>query len=247
MPAINPKPSQPPSCGPRVWRVHVDDASAEFDKHFRNLDDAEQQRALRFRREGDRVRFVVARSSLRRLLANQLGVASRQLEFRENAFGKPFLLRPTALMHFNTSHSGEWILHALDTVAPVGVDVEFVRADLAKTEDFELVLSPEEFLQIADLPQAHRARAFARAWVRKEAYVKAVGEGISRSLAEISIGVDSAGKPRLLYDRNPARSPLRWQFEEIEIDTKHVACVVYGSADTEAAAVRAAAVRDFRP
>ena len=143
------------------------------------------------------MRFVVARSSLRRLLASKLGVETQQLEFCENAFGKPFLLRPSALMHFNTSHSGEWILHALDTVAPVGVDVEFVRPDLARTEDFALVLSPEEFLQIAD--------------------------------------------------RNPAHSPLRWQFEEIEIDTKHVACVVCSGADTHGAAVRAAVVRDLRP
>jgi 4'-phosphopantetheinyl transferase len=241
------KPSQPPSCGPQVWRVRVDDASGAFDKHLRNLDDAEQRRASRFRREEDRVRFVVARSSLRRLLASKLGVETQQLEFCENAFGKPFLLLPSALMHFNTSHSGEWILHVLDTIAPVGVDVELVRAGLAKAEDFGLVLSPEEHLQIADVPQAHRATAFARAWVRKEAYVKAIGEGMSRSLADISIGVDSAGKPHLLYDRNPARSRLCWQFEEIEIDTKHVACVVYGSAGAEPAAVRAAAVRDFRP
>lgn len=65
------------------------------------------------------------------------------------------------------------------------------------------MLSPEERLQTANLPQAHRAMAFVQAWVRKEAYVKAVGEGMSRSLADISIGVDSAGKPACCTTETP--------------------------------------------
>ncbi|MGZ8212116.1 MAG: 4'-phosphopantetheinyl transferase family protein, partial [Burkholderiales bacterium] len=226
---------------------HVDQATAAFDKLLSDLDHAAQRRASRFRSDADRARFVVARSSLRHLLATELGVENRELEFCENAFGKPFLLKPAVPMHFNTSHSGAWVLHALDTVAPVGVDVELVQPGFANTEDFERVLSPEERLQIAGSPETIRATAFARAWVRKEAYVKALGEGMNRTLAHISIGEDSAGRPRLLYDRNPARSTFCWQFEEIEIDAKHVACVVYGGADEESAASRAAVVRNFEP
>jgi 4'-phosphopantetheinyl transferase len=59
---------------PVVWRIRVDDESAAFDEHMSNLDEAERRRALRFHREADRVRFVVARSTLRRLLASELGV-----------------------------------------------------------------------------------------------------------------------------------------------------------------------------
>lgn len=219
---------------PRVWRIRIGESLRACDEPVSDLDEAERRRAQTFRRERDRLRFVVARSSLRRLLARELGLETGQIEFGQNAFGKPSLLNGGARLHFNTSHSGDWILHALDTVGPVGVDVELVQASFANIADFGSALSPEERAQIADLPPAHRARALARAWVRKEAYVKAIGQGISCSLTDISIGSDAAGNACLLYDRNPECSPFHWQFEDIEIDANHVACVVYAGPQANA-------------
>lgn len=213
---------------PVVWRACVSAEAPRFEQHWQHLNDGERQRAGRFRTQADRLRFVIARSTLRQLLAQRLGVSSHDIEFGENEFGKPFLQNAHLAPHFNSSHSGDWILHALDTTAPIGIDVEAVRTDMAHIDQFERVLSPEEFAQLNDVPAIHRAHAFARVWVRKEAYVKALGEGMSRPLPDISIIVDATGNPaQLLYDRNAGQSPARWRFIDVEVDPYHAACMVY--------------------
>lgn len=210
-----------------VWRLRVGAESSRFEQHWAFLDGTERQRAKRYRIEADRARFVIARSSLRQLLGPRIGVAPLDIAFTQNKFGKPLLADPGTVLHFNTSHSGDWVLHAIDTVAPIGIDVEAVRADMAHIDQFERVLSAEESAFLNGVPQQHRARALATVWVRKEAYVKALGEGVNRPLQDISTTVDVAGRPRLLHDRNADASPACWQFEDIEIDARHVACQVY--------------------
>lgn len=213
--------------GREVTRVQVSVESRRFDQHWRYLDAAERLRAGRFRYDADRLRFVIARGSLRQLLGSRLGVAPGDIVFAANEFGKPSLQGAPIALHFNTSHSGDWVLHATDTVAPIGVDVEAVRPDLAHIEQFERVLSTEERALLNTVPPQHRARAFATVWVRKEAYVKALGEGMSRPLHDICISLDASGQPRLRYDRNAAGSLPRWWFEDIDIDAGHVGCLVY--------------------
>jgi 4'-phosphopantetheinyl transferase len=217
--------------GRNVRQIRV---SAELDRiewHWQHLDAAEQQRAARFRLEADRARFVIARSSLRQMLAQRVGVTSHEIEFSENGYGKPLLRHACVGLHFNTSHSGDWVMHAIDNVAPVGIDVEVVRTELADIDQFERVLAPEESSLLIGVPARGRARAFAKVWVRKEAYVKALGEGVSRPLQDISIAVDAKGRPHLLYDRSACGSLARWQFEDIEVDAEHVACLVFRGDD----------------
>jgi 4'-phosphopantetheinyl transferase len=225
--AIAPTPDDVRSKAREVWRVRVSAESARFEQHWRHLNDAERQRAARYRNEADRVRFIVARSSLRQVLGRRLGVASWDIRFGENEFGKPLLRDASIPLHFNTSHSGDWVLHAIDDLAPIGIDVEALRCDLADIETFRRVLSPEELVQLSGLPKPRRAGAFATVWVRKEAYVKALGEGMNRPLHEICIMVDHVGRPRLHYDRSAGDSLAHWRFEDIELDARHVACIVY--------------------
>ncbi|WP_428425646.1 4'-phosphopantetheinyl transferase family protein [Methylibium sp.] len=215
------------SCRREVRRLRVSTESSHLEAHWPWLDDAERQQARRYRNEADRARFVIARSSLRQILGSLIGVAGRDLAFCRNEFGKPFLADARFSLHFNTSHSGDWVLHAIDAAAPIGVDVEAVREDLARIDQFEGVLSREELAFLNGVPDSHRARAFATVWVRKEAYVKALGEGLSRPLHDISIVEDAAGLPRLLYDRNAGSSAACWAFTDIELDAHHVACMAY--------------------
>ena len=212
--------------GREVHRLLVSAEMPRFEQHWRHLDSAERHRADRFRNEADCARFVIARSSLRQLLARRIGIASGEIRFGENEFGKPLLQHAPVTLHFNSSHSGDWVLHAIDSVAPIGIDVEAVRSDLACIDQFERVLSTEELAELNAVPLQHRARSFAMVWVRKEAYVKALGEGMSRPLRGISIAVDAEGRPRLLYDRSDRESPASWQFEDLVVDARHVACLV---------------------
>jgi 4'-phosphopantetheinyl transferase len=215
------------SFGREVQRLRVSAEVPRLEQHWRHLDSAERQRADRFRNDADRARFVIARSSLRQLLGRRIGVASGEIRFGENEFGKPFLQHAPVALHFNSTHSGDWVLHAIDTDTPIGIDVETIAADLACIDQFERVLSTEEFAALNEVPLRDRARAFAMVWVRKEAYVKAVGEGMSRPLRGISIALDAKCQPQLLYDLSNRASPARWQFEDLVVDARHVACLVH--------------------
>ena len=219
------------SCPPwpdRVpWRARVSVEASRIDAHWQNLDETERIRAARFRVEADRLRFVIARSGLRQLLGQRLGTPAHEIGFASNAFGKPMLRDVPRALHFNASHSGDWVLIVLDAAAPIGIDVEAVRPELACLDDFDSVLSPRELRLLRALPALRRAEAFARIWVRKEAYVKALGDGLSRSLCDIDVGLDApSDRPRPYADRAAAPPSACWRFEDVALDAQHVACLV---------------------
>jgi 4'-phosphopantetheinyl transferase len=208
-----------------VWKISVCDQHSRLPQHWQRLAPAEQARAARFRQSADHARFVIGRSVLRESLGRLLAVAPDQVEFQSGASGKPALRRPSAGLHFNISHSGDWVLQAFCSAGPVGVDVEAHRSDMLRLEDFDSVFAPSDRAALFALAGDDRVAAFARFWVRKEAYVKALGDGLSRSLTQISIGPGNDGQPMLLYDRNPGEAK-RWRFTDIEIDPTHAGCLV---------------------
>ena len=213
--------------GLAVWRTRVSAELPRLEQHRGRLSEAEQARAERFHQSADRQRFLVAHGVLRELLGRALGVAPAALVFGTAESGKPGLLPAQAALHFNLSHSGDWVLHAFCRSGPVGVDVEAVRPELARLDDFESVFSAPERAGLYALPPEQRAAAFARFWVRKEAYVKALGDGLSRSLPDICIGPDPHGRIALLYDRSPAPAPQRWVVADLEVDPVHAGCIVH--------------------
>lgn len=212
---------------PEIWAVDVAREAQRLATLVALLDEPENERAARFRNVDDRVRFVVARATRRLLLAAQLGVAPSQLVFGENPHGKPYVRTACGRRQpFNSSHSGRWVLHAL-AEDDVGVDVERIVPAMATIDDFAWLLShAERCLVLAHAPR-QRAAALAAVWVRKEAYVKALGEGMSRSLSLIGIDCDAGGEPRLTFDRNPSQRRLDWRFADLVVDAEHRACVVY--------------------
>lgn len=217
-----------------VWAVDVAAEIARMAGHVGRLTADEVRRAASFYRDEDRHRFVVARSTRRVLLARQLGVDPATLVFEEGRHGKPRLRADGGpVPSFNSSHSGRWVLHAIGDV-DVGVDVERIRCDFARLDDFLWILSPEERAVASAAAEPMRAAILATIWVRKEAYVKALGEGLSRSLPDIAIAADAAG-PALAYDRNPGKRATRWRFVDLEIDESHKACLVHAGPHREIA------------
>lgn len=231
MPIERPVHAATPSPRRQLWRIRLDAEAARLPQYWSRLDAAERRRAVAYRHEADQLRFIVARGSLRELLGERLGRAPEAIVFAGNAFGKPMLCGTRPALHFNTSHSGNWILHAVDTQAPVGIDVEAVHPELGDIAAFEPLLSAPERAFVQALPAPQRARAMATVWVRKEAYVKALGQGLSRPLQHISIGTDARGTPCLQYDRSDTGRAARWHFDDLDLDAAHVACLVHGGDD----------------
>lgn len=215
---------------PEIWKIDVVAELPRLARHRARLTRSEIDRAARLRRDSDQALFIVGRSTRRELLARILGVDPSALVFECDRYGKPRMQAGTARTpRFNSSHSGRWVLHAFAD-AEIGVDVEQVRPEMAELADFARILSPEEEAFVMKASEPLRAAALATVWVRKEAYVKALGEGLSRSLADIGIVVAPDGRPALGYDRNPCHAERRWRFVDLEIDALHKACVVHAGA-----------------
>jgi 4'-phosphopantetheinyl transferase len=111
------------------------------------------------------------------------GVAPRRLRFSYDRYGKPALNGETCdPLRFNVSHSNDVALYAVARGREVGIDLEFVREDFAGFEIAERFFSPREVSVLRALPPGEHAIAFFDCWARKEAYIKARGEGLSYPL-----------------------------------------------------------------
>jgi 4'-phosphopantetheinyl transferase len=168
-----------------VWVVHA--AAAERVGRF--LDDAERERAARFRFEHDRALYTVAHGALRHVLGDCLGQAPESLRFAVAEHGKPFLVdRPD--VSFNIAHSGDRALVAVAAGRAVGVDVEHVRRVQNEEAVARRVMTDGELSRYLALGDEERRAFLLWAWARKEALVKASGLGVRASLTTISCEPD---------------------------------------------------------
>src|SRR5690606_11159283 len=157
------------------------------------LDPAERERSLRFADPALRQRFVAGRATLRRLLAQRTGDAPAKVAIEGDAHGKPRLCG--SRLAFNLSHAGR---HALLAIGPagleLGVDIEDIRAIADVDALATICLSPAERACFAECrDDAVRRASFLRLWVRKEACLKAIGEGLRIEPAEFSVGFAPPG------------------------------------------------------
>jgi 4'-phosphopantetheinyl transferase len=150
------------------------------------LSSDERERAARFRLEEHRERSQICRGLLRTLLARYTGSAARDLSFAYNAHGKPEIRN--AGVHFNTSHSGDFAAFAFARAGAVGVDIEQIRNDPARHEQIgQRYFAPGERQQLQIVEATERSQAFFDLWTRKEAFVKARGDGLFSGLDQFEI------------------------------------------------------------
>jgi 4'-phosphopantetheinyl transferase len=170
----------------------------------------ELARADRFMFPEHTRRFIAARAQLRRLLTSRLKVESVTIETRER--GKPYLPHHPEL-HFNLSHSHELAICALSGVE-LGIDLEWTPRTVEYVGVARRFFSPEEF---AKLERAEDQRqAFFNGWTRKEAYIKAIGDGLSRPLDSFGVGILPGERPGLLWSRFPDEVE-RWSIYDLDL------------------------------
>jgi 4'-phosphopantetheinyl transferase len=132
-----------------------------------------------------RRRYAASHLALREILASRLGVTADAIRIEQGETGKPFL--PGNELHFNLTHSGEVALVALCEQAPLGIDLERVHELGDLDALLRRVCTERERERLAAMPEPSRIAAFLRLWVRKEALVKATGEGIGGSLQRLEV------------------------------------------------------------
>jgi 4'-phosphopantetheinyl transferase len=167
-----------------VWRVELGAMREAASDAV--LSEMERHRARQFRFERDRRRYVAAHVALRRILAGYLEAAPASLQFSTTDHGKPELADGPDL-RFNLSHSGDCALVAVTWGRRVGVDIEQHRDDLECMALARTFFSRQEIRELEQVCASERRRAFFDCWTRKEAYVKAVGLGLSHPLDAFSV------------------------------------------------------------
>ncbi|MCW2573775.1 MAG: phosphopantetheine-protein transferase [Frankiales bacterium] len=163
------------------------------------LDDEERARSRRFVHRVDCYRFVIAHAALRLILARCIDVDSAAIRYEHGDHGKPRLAPGLGRLEFNLSHSQDLALLAITRDRPVGVDVEWLRVLSGDVMDLsETQFSETERKVLRALPPAERRTGFFRCWTRKEALIKASGEGLTRDLDSFDVDVSPGSKSALL-------------------------------------------------
>ncbi|HEX2078620.1 MAG TPA: 4'-phosphopantetheinyl transferase superfamily protein [Longimicrobium sp.] len=201
-----------------VWRASLRpdaDVLARLEAH---LSPDERARAARFHFPQHRTAFVAGRGVQREILGRYTGLPPAALAYREGSHGKPELDGPAAAsgIRFNVSNSGDLALYALTLRREIGVDLERLKPMPDGMDIAKRFFSAPENEVFAGLADEVRDLAFFRCWTRKEAYIKAVGEGLSMPLDRFDVSFAPGEPARIVRTRgNPAEAE-RWTMLSLE-------------------------------
>ena len=169
-----------------VWWARVRDARPEL---AAELSAVEKGRLAAYARDEDKARFLVGAAVIRRVVGQRLGVlpAAVRLDRSCPDCDRPHGKVTTEGMQLSVSHSGDLIAVAFHASTAVGVDVELVDRGIDADSLATVSLAESEAAQLATLGPSERARAFTTYWTRKEAVVKATGDGIRADLRKVVV------------------------------------------------------------
>lgn len=179
------------------------------------LSDDEQLRARRFVFDRDRTRYIVARAHLRKFLALRLGVKPHAVEFDYGKHGKPALSRRFADsgLHFNVAHSADVAVYAFSQKGKIGVDVEVIREMKDADEIAARYFSQTENDAYRALDADQKALGFFSCWTRKEAFIKAIGDGLCYPLNCFDVSLTPGVPATILRVEDTRGDACGWSIE----------------------------------
>lgn len=215
-----------------VWRT-VLDATFHANDLITLLSPDEQSRARAFRFPEHRARYIIAHASLRRILARYTRIAPQDLVFATDAFGKPDLLQSESALRFNLAHSEELAVCAITSNVPIGVDVESIKPIENLADIATRFFSPREVAALLALPADQHTRGFFNCWTRKEAYIKAIGKGLSQPLDQFEVSLAPGEPARFLFARDDPHIAERWSLFSLEPAPGYVGAIAIPARDCE--------------
>jgi 4'-phosphopantetheinyl transferase len=216
-----------------VWQIDLAEPTSGIQHCRRLLSRDEVERADRFYFEKHRRRFTVARAAMRQTLAGYTNNAPQELVFSYGANGKPELSAPAEKsgVRFNLAHSSELALLAVTKGQSVGADLELVNLEFASQEIAERFFAAGEVNTLRTLSHSERGEAFFSCWTRKEAYIKALGEGLSIPLDSFEVAFGPGVVPALLRVDDHPREVSRWSMYDIQTEERYQAALVVEGKD----------------
>ncbi len=211
-----------------LWHQNLVRGGAEVEALGGLLSPEEWDRARRFRFDANRNDFVVGRGTLRALLGHYVGVPPKELRFEYSEYGRPGLVTesPEGDLDFNVSHSGGRALLGFARGRKIGLDIERIRWDFGTSEIADRFFSEAERSALQNLPAEQRHEAFFRCWTRKEAFIKALGEGLSYPLDQFDVSLAPVVPAQLLAIRPNDEEAGRWNMWNIQPPGGYAAALV---------------------
>jgi 4'-phosphopantetheinyl transferase len=207
-----------------VWRAPLHVPEPHIVGLYATLSPDEQERAGRYRFLRDQRRFIVARGWLRATLGTYLGLNGAKIRFCYNPHGKPELaMAPQGTpslrdrLQFNMAHSEDLAILAISQGRRVGVDVEQIRSGFANGTVADSFFTSHEVAALDSLSPSERERAFFACWTRKEAYLKARGEGLIVPLDTLEVSLLPGEDPALLRTSADPTEAARWTLCELDV------------------------------
>jgi len=209
-----------------LWAVNLDFNDTASSLIRQPLSDDEIARAQKFRFERDRKAFAITRRALRSIIARYLPFAPEKIQFSYQSNGKPeiAILQNRIGLNFNVSHSEDLAMIGVSLGRRLGVDVERYRA-MEFLEIAGRYFSDCEYRQLAMLPRDELQKAFFAYWTRKEALLKAFGEGIGTLLRQVSVTAPHFEAPEPIG--SDATGPLRWSLIDIVVHDDYAAALAF--------------------
>lgn len=215
-----------------VYSGPLNPQSEEIEELTSVLSDEEKQRASRFYFEKNRNEFILCRGGLRIFLASYLNIPAPQILFAYTNHKKPYLLDPALKLKFNISHTSGLGAFTFVWNRAIGVDVEAEKQNFKVEEIAERFFSLKEREALHEYPPNQRAAAFYRCWTRKEAYIKARGEGLSHPLAQFDVSLDEKPEQTLLATRPDQAEAGRWILEPFAVPKGFAGAVAVSLSDS---------------
>ena len=200
-----------------LFRVNLEQPRWAVSKMSASLSAEEEERAGRFHFQRDRRRFTISRGVLRAVIGRYLEKSPESIRFSYGEQGKPELAPAMGAtpMQFNVAHSRELALIAVTAGAAVGVDIERIRQLDDAGAIAERYFSARESAIFRRLPEDEQEAAFFNCWTRKEAFIKAIGEGLSFPLADFDVAFMPGEPARLLSIENDAAEARQWSLQAL--------------------------------
>lgn len=221
-----------------VWKLHIPDAEFAV-KHLRTLlSEDEKERAARFRFEHLERSFATVRGVLRMILEKYTGNPADRIQLRYGEKGKPLLMVPSRIQ-FNVSHSGDLAVFALTLDCDLGIDIEKIRPIPDRQEIASRFFCREEARELASLSTNEQERGFFLCWTRKEAYIKAIGDGLSSPLDAFQVTLKPGETARFVHFRTDPDSTNQWSLHNLDLDPLYAAAVAYRAQERKVVATDA--------
>ncbi len=209
-----------------VWQASLDQPTERLQQLAKTLSNDEQERAKRFYFEQDRQRFIAGRGILRTILGRYLSLEPKELQFCYSHRGKPALALATPnadrRVQFNLSHSQGLVIYAVTDDRRVGIDIEHIRPFPDAEQLAQRFFCAREYAVIRELPASQKLVAFFNGWTRKEAYLKAVGDGLA-GLEQVEVSLGIGEPPRLLSIAGESLPVDQWSLLDVTPAEDYVA------------------------